>query len=88
MSTRAAEDWEWRYLGANWALRHLVDVCERMDLDNQMERPTEIEYQSALAVARSVLYAVPIQAPPGKPKRLATLAQEHRRAVMTPKVTP
>jgi hypothetical protein len=33
-------------------LAHLVDVCERMDLHHDRERPTEQEYKAALAAGR------------------------------------
>ncbi|WP_431276215.1 hypothetical protein ACQ858_08170 [Variovorax ureilyticus] len=36
------------------ALVQLLDVCERMDLEDQNQRPTEEEYQSALAAARAL----------------------------------
>jgi hypothetical protein len=36
-------------------LAHLVDVCERMDLHNDRERPTEQEYRAALAAGRSAV---------------------------------
>lgn len=37
------------------ALRELLDVCERMDLDNERKRPTEAEYQTAISKARTTL---------------------------------
>lgn len=37
------------------ALRQLLDVCERMDLEDQAKRPTEQEYQAALTAARATL---------------------------------
>jgi hypothetical protein len=36
------------------ALEQLLDVCERMDLPDQRQRPTEEEYQQALAAARAL----------------------------------
>lgn len=39
-------------------LRRLVDVCEGMDLEQQNQRPTEDEYQAALADARAALAGV------------------------------
>jgi hypothetical protein len=41
------------------ALEQLVDVCERMDLEDQSQRPTEEEYQHALAAARARIGAQP-----------------------------
>lgn len=37
------------------ALRQLHAVCLGMDLENQMERPTEDEYQAAMAAAAAAL---------------------------------
>ncbi|MDM0054069.1 hypothetical protein [Variovorax fucosicus] len=37
------------------ALRQLVDVCERMDLEEQAKRPTDGEYRLALAAARTLV---------------------------------
>ena len=37
------------------ALRELHRVCLGMDLENQMERPTEAEYQAAMAGAAAAL---------------------------------
>lgn len=37
------------------ALEELHRVCEAMDLENQDERPTEDEYQAAMAEAAAVL---------------------------------
>lgn len=37
------------------ALRQLHDVCVGMDLDNQMERPTEEAYQAAMAAAKKAI---------------------------------
>lgn len=37
------------------ALRRLVDVCDAMDAENQMQRPTEEEYQAAMAAAKLAL---------------------------------
>lgn len=37
------------------ALLRLLDVCERMDLDNAGDRPTEDDYQAAMEWARSAL---------------------------------
>ena len=37
------------------ALRQLVDVCERLELERAAERPTEEEYQQALAKAKARL---------------------------------
>lgn len=37
------------------ALALLHRVCERMDLANQMQRPTESTYQRAMAAARRVI---------------------------------
>lgn len=37
------------------ALARLLSVCERMDAENQMKRPTELAYQRALAAARKAL---------------------------------
>ena len=39
------------------ALVKLRDVCVAMDAENQMERPTEAEYQSALSVANAAIVA-------------------------------
>lgn len=46
-STRAA-----RLLAA---LRQLHDVCIGMDLENQTERPTEEQYQAAMAAAKKAI---------------------------------
>jgi hypothetical protein len=37
------------------ALSTLLDVCERMDCENDAERPDEAEYQAAIAAARKAL---------------------------------
>ena len=37
------------------ALQRLHAVCVAMDLDNQQERPTEDEYQAAMALAAAAI---------------------------------
>ena len=39
------------------ALQTLHTVCLAMDLENQMERPTEAEYQAAMAQAAAAIDA-------------------------------
>jgi hypothetical protein len=45
----------WRPMNTAEALAKLVDVCERMDCENDAERPDEAEYQAAIASARKAL---------------------------------
>ena len=37
------------------ALRQLVDVCQRMNLERETNRPTEAEYRQVLASAKALL---------------------------------
>lgn len=40
-------------------LAQLLDVCERMDAEQPLRRPTEDEYQHAMTAARRLLAAAP-----------------------------
>lgn len=45
------------------ALRVLLDVCRRMDAENQDERPTESEYQAAIAMGYRALADAAVSEP-------------------------
>jgi hypothetical protein len=75
------------------ALKFLHQVCLAQDAENQMERPTEEEYQSAMAMASSALLAAEHQGLDGKDgvralSMLAMQAADYYDLVLTVEQVP